>query len=189
MKKAYLAIALVVTVVGTANAEDKVTYKTDVKAELKSDGTVKTGSSEVATDSAGTKVTSKLNETSKVNKDGTKTTTSDLVSSKDPKGLGNKTVAERQIKTTDDARGSFDRKVDSASVDSDGTAHSKSVERRVQQNSDGTAKSTFKDKVVNDPKGMMNRSVEESERTVRRDANGNVIDADIEKNIDNKMTK
>ena len=189
MKKAYLAVILGLAFTCTANADSKVSYKTDVKEDVGADGTVKKSSSEETVDAAGTKVKSNLDEKSKVKSDGTRKTSSVLSSTTDPKGLGNKTTAKRTINSTEDGRGSFDRNTESTSVDAAGTAHKKTVERSVDQKSDGTAKSTHKEKVVNDPKGLMNKTTEETERTVTRDADGNVITDKADKTVDGKRVQ
>ena len=184
MKKAYLAAILGLSVIGTAQADTKVSYKTDVKEDVSADGTTKKSSAEETINAAGTKVKSNSDEKSRMKADGTRKSSSEVSSTTDPKGLGNKTSAKRESTSVEDGRGSFDRNTTATSVDAAGTAHKKVVERSVDQNADGTAKSTFKEKVVNDPKGLMNRSVEETEREVKRDANGNVIGDQLDKTVD-----
>ena len=53
----------------------------------------------------------------------------------------------------------------------------------------GTATSTFKEKAVSDPKGLMNKTTQETKRTVTTDAQGNVIGDKLDKSIDAKPVK
>jgi hypothetical protein len=174
-------IALLLAVVSTAQAEDKISYNSEVSSRTDAAGNVRTNESTESVNKAGTKVIKSTSETAAVSKDGTKRDTSVTELTTDPKGLGNKTWAERKTKSTEDQKGSYDRRIDSKSVDSTGTGHSKSVEKSIKKNAAGSVKSEFSEKVVNDPKGMRNKSSEEIDRTVVRDAHGSVVRDDESK--------
>jgi hypothetical protein len=183
MKRIYFAILLsTILSAGAAYADDR-SYNSNVRSEMSSDGTSKRDVSEEKVNSDGTLIKSRLEDENEVDDDGTHKTTSTVTTTTDPKGLGNKTWSQRKVKTTEGADGSYDRKADSVSVDASGTTHSKSIERDVKVNSDGSGKTTYKEKVVRDPKGFMNRSVEESEKTIKKDAHGNVISNEESKTI------
>lgn len=71
--------------------------------------------------------------------------------------------AETTIKKDDN--GGYERTVSEESKDASGTMRSKEVTTEVDVDSDGDKETTIKSKSVEDPKGLMNKTTVETERT------------------------
>lgn len=177
---------LCLAIAGTANAEDLAKTETMNTQKV---NIVKTEGVQETIDSEGTESKAKLYKSTKTGSDGSMESSTIVESTKDPKGLGNKTSMNSKIRTKEDGKGSYQDEIDTSSVDAKGTAHSKKEEKEYIRNSDGTSKSVYKEKIINDPKGLNNSSKKVIDETIVRDANGNIIKDQSDNVIDETMPK
>jgi len=175
MKTLHFANLLAFLFLGTVSAEEIAT-----KASSKQE-TIGTSQS---VDAKGTKNRSKLTQTSEVNSDGKREDTTEVETSKDPKGLGNKSWTETKANSTEEGNGSYKSDTETSSVDSKGTARTMNTEKSVTRNADGTSTTRLKEKLIRDPKGLNNRSVDELNERVKKDAQGRVLEEKTQGSID-----
>jgi hypothetical protein len=172
-----------------ANADTKETVKTETTVKRQDNGSYKTETVAESKDAAGTNRVSEFDKNVKVGSGGERTITTISKTETDPKGLGNKSYSESKTKSEADARGNYTGKIDTDSVDAAGTKHRLTVEEKTKMNDDGSAKTTVNSKRVTDPKGMMNKSVAETEEVVKKDATGTIESTDVTKKVDGKAVE
>lgn len=106
--------------------------------------------------------------------------------SNDPDGLGNKTWSKDTVKAKMKIDGEGSESATHKSVDAAGTAHTvdESINRDVK--ADGSVETTTEKKIVTDPKGLMNKTKTNIERTVDENADGTKT---ITKKVDGKTVE
>ncbi len=172
MKNVTWAIVAGIALATPAYADNKESTETNTKTERHADGSYKTKSSAYTTDASGTARKMEVEERASTDSDGDKKVVSNTETSTDPKGLMNKTTAERRTELNSDARGSYDRETSAKSVDAQGTKRTFHNETEKDVDSDGSSKTTVTSKRVEDPKGLMNKQTAEEKKTIKTDAAG-----------------
>jgi hypothetical protein len=161
MKKIHLGIVVGLALATTAYAETKESFETKTKGERSANGSYKTDSESETTDAAGTTRKVDINEKATVHKDGSKKVSMESKATTDPKGLMNKSTAERNVYGKTDAKGNYTGERSTDSVDANGREFSKDKDIKRKVKADGTVETSSKEKIVDDPRGLLNRSTGE----------------------------
>lgn len=148
----------------------------------KAETTVKTGpdgsyegkSQYENTDVSGTTVKSVVHESEGKTWLGKDKAETKAIASTDPKGLGNKTWTQTESSAISDKKGNIEKTYDRRSVDTSGTEHATTEKVKTRVNSDGSTETSVAREVAHDPKGLMNKKVEKTEETIKREADGTV---------------
>jgi hypothetical protein len=168
-----LAAATTVSMASSASfAETPKSMKTETRTESDLNGNYKKTTTVSGKDSNGTK-TSDTNEVKvKVNKDGSYTKSTETNSSKDPKGLFNKS----EVKSSNSVNSKDDNYEDKRSIETKngvtGTKTSNEASEEIKTDSDGNVIKTVETEVSKDPKGMMNKSSVKTSDEVSTDKAG-----------------
>ena len=187
MKKlASALLVLTLCLTTTAVAADKNVH-TETKIDSTSDGYKGTTTYE-AVDSTGAKVTSKLEETDSTTSAGKQKSHAKAETSRDPKGLGNKSWAKGETSATVDSDGNLKRETTAKAVDAAGTEYKSNELTKSKLNADGSGETKYTKKIVTDPKGLMNKQTQEIEETTRHAADGSDTKI-VKKEIDGKVVE
>ena len=175
MKKINILI-LVVALLTTSLvwAEDKVDSNQKITMKKNADGSYEGSAKTEHVDGAGTNVIESTNKKRTILSNGA--IEDDVKTEKiaDPKGLMNKTTESKETATLVSPEGRITQQIRAESVDSSGTKRDQSVNTLETRKKDGTIETNIKNKLVTDPKGLMNKTVEESDTLVVQHPNGKI---------------
>lgn len=175
MKHFATTCALASLLVATAAiAEDSPKYHSETDVSVKPDGQYEATSTTERTAPNGTKMKTESTESLDKTLTGKAKLTSKVETTQDPKGLGNKQTADAKVTVKADDKGNSEKTVSSHSVDAAGTTHKKTVDTEVDAKSDGSKEITTTSKVVTDPKGLGNKTVQKSETVTMKHPDGSV---------------
>lgn len=188
MKKlASSLVAITLCMTTSTWAADKNVHS-ETTIDSNADGTYSGTSKYEGTDSTGAKVHSTIKEENSNTLTGKQKSHAKVETSRDPKGLGNKTWAKGETTATVDAKGNLKRETTASSVDAAGTGRESKETAKTTVKSDGSAETKVSKKIVTDPKGLMNKHTEELQETTQHAANGSDTKI-VKKEIDGKVVE
>ena len=136
------------------------------------DGSFEGGANTEYIDSKGTKVKEVTTEKRKVLSDGVIEDNIKTETSADPKGLMNKTIERRETSTKIEPSGKATQQIRAESIDETGTKRTQAVNTAQSPKEDGTIETNIKEKVITNPKGILNETTTESNTVVVQHPDG-----------------
>ena len=165
-------VAFSMVAVSSAAADDSGKFHQETTVKQGKDGAIDAEVTSEKTDAVGTTTTRKDTAETKTTIGGNHEATSTSKITTDPKGLGNKTADKVEITETQGKDGGSNKEAKHESVDAAGTGHSSKSTTDVEVKRDGTVKTTVKDKSVEDPKGLLNKTTTETTKVTNHKADG-----------------
>jgi hypothetical protein len=189
MKKFYLGVPLVMFIsAGAVLAETKDTVNKEINFQAKDNGGYKSSAVTETLTNKGTKEIVKTDEDVNIAKDGQVTGTLKTDTRTNPKGLLNETWKQEEARNEIHPDGTAKLDAHSKSVDKEGTSVDSKLKTVSKVNADGTTRTTSNLTTTVDPKGMLNKSVLETNKVVDSKTDGSTV-THVEKKLDGKVVE
>ncbi len=168
-----LTAATSISLASSALYAEPLSMKTKTQTERDYDGNYVTKTSVEGEDSQGTSTSETSEVKVKVNQDGSYSKVTEEESTKDPKGLMNKTVVKSTTEVKSNKAEYEDKNSKQTKNGLTGTKTNKESSLEIKSDSEGNVEQTTKTESSTDPKGLMNKSITKtSDKIEKNDGKG-----------------
>ena len=163
------------------HADNKATTHTEVSSEVNPDGSYKVSRHIETTDKAGTSIKTEATEDATVDAEGNAHSRYDSTTTRDPKGLGNKSWSKTVTKSEVRRDGTFDKTTEVKQVTGAGTAQKTDIVSKRRIDAKGNVKTEINERIKTDPQGLMNKTVEDTTKVTETKPTGETSTRTIKK--------